>query len=235
MKRYLAAAASAAFVLSTASAAVQVVENFEGLGVEGTEITSLASMAATITVQSNGSNDHAILFDTNNLSSADPDLEAPIYDKSDYDAGGRTPVDAGYILVISERDVPTGTADDESRGGKITFDFATGLTLFSVDFHDTKPGAMVSLFNGSGAQFDFTLNVDLDTNSAPNFKETLFFGTGVSDVVKMVVDFGRDSGGINDIVFESGDDISEVPVPGALPLMLTGAAVFLARRKRKKA
>ena len=203
--------------IGSASAAVVKVETFDGPGLgHGTLLNGIG--IATVTTDSNGSVDQAVLFDTTKTGTQDPDLEGPHQRKSDGSI-----VNLTNVVIISENK-NFADPDDEARGGTVTFDFRKPVDLVSIDFADTKPGASVDIFDSTGTKFTFTLRADLDTNRPQNFMETLFFGAGVSNAVQMVVRL-PDSGAFDNLAY------SEVPVPAGFVLMLTGAA-FLARRKR---
>lgn len=220
MRVLTAFTATAALSLGTASAAVIQVEDFNALGGHGATLDNIS--IATVTTQSNrsGSVNQALLFDTGETNTQDGDLEGPHQRLSTAQA-----IDLGNLVIIAENS-NFSDPDDEARGGSVTFDFNSAVNLYSLDFADTRPGVSVEITDIFGATFLFTLFDDLDTgNNAPvNFMETLFFGNGVENAIRMVVNL-PDSGAFDNLAY------SEVPLPAGLLLMGTGAAVFLRKRK----
>lgn len=223
MKSLFSAITAGAVMLSAAHAAVI---NFEGFAA-GAIIDDEYAPVATFSTNSNGRNDHAVIFDTENFSGNDDDLQQPFN-------GSFNP---GNILVISEdaRGVDCSSGifcdppDDEAQGGTITVDFERN----PVNFHSVN---VFDVTDGASFKAEFFRASDLTTAVA-----TLTAANGIGDnqfdtlaqdienIVRIVFTF-TGSGGIDDLTF------TEVPIPGALPLLLSGLALGgFVSRKRKKA
>ena len=223
------AAASAALFAAPAMAAPILID-FEGESA-GTIIDNEYAPLLTVSTSSNGSNDHAVVFDTDNPTGNDGDLGAPFDNPF---TGATEMFEPGNVLIISEdaRGVSCGAdscspPDDEAGGGSITFEFNQEVTFLGVDVFDVSDG---------GATFNIEF-FDVDGLFA-----TVFFASGIGDneyvsflsqfddVVKIVFNFGG-SGAIDNILF----DAPEIPVPAALPLLLSGlAGLGFASRRRKQ-
>lgn len=236
MKPIFATVAVVTSLSMSVAMATPVTETFNGMGDSGTEVNSFSG--GSIITKSNGSFDQAIIFNTNNLAdSSDGDLEAPVTRKS-----SGVVEDIGNVLIITERGGDHLPGDDEQRGGQIAFNFDFMTTVYSLDFVDTGEDEVTVSFFGEAinplsndvlpvALSTFIITLDLDTgDNLPNYFDTFMFGTGVSGVVSMLVDFGSNSGAIDNLVYDA------VPVPAALPLFAAGlAGIGLARRRRQAA
>ena len=170
----------------------------------------------------------AVIFDSNQRNTRDSDLEGPFERQSNLQFE-----DLGNLLIIQE--TPGGEADDNAYGGQIIFDFNIPVRLTSFDLIDVNTvDFSVLLFD----TFDNFLGrrvfrqVDLNTNQ---FGENLFdtFNVGIDNIGLAIFDFGRNSGAIDNIVLTIPyQTTSEVPIPAAALLFLTGLTGFaFARRK----
>ncbi|MEM9285528.1 MAG: hypothetical protein AAGA39_06555 [Pseudomonadota bacterium] len=233
--KQLFVAATSAIALASGSAFAAVID-FETVAVSGSEIvdgTTITNAAgvslpfvSSIEVISNGSSSRLITFDTAEEAAApsteDPDLITPFAD-------GEFP---GDIAIIAD-DASTPPSDDEAKGGLVEFVFTVPVTMESIKFFDVKE-ATVKLFSDAAASVqigtDFVIS-GLDTNSPTNPG-----GGNLSEVLDLMDTAGvlslqivlNESGGFDDITFQP------IPVPGALPLMIGGAALLGAAGRRRR-
>ena len=233
MRTLLLAAAGLA-LSATAAHAGNI--TFEGLAA-GTVVDDeyQASDGLTISVNSNGAFDQAMIFDTNNLTGGDTDLVGPFNTQT---PGGVNGYDPGNVLIISE-DGDSSDPDDEARGGSITFTFDRVVQFLNLDIIDIDRGEFVQFdFSGGSVAGGFTIQGDIigdgnyiDTRltletAFGTSLETLFGGMPITFTSLEVIFSG--SGAVNDLRF------AEVPLPAALPFLLTGlGGIALARRRRK--
>lgn len=204
----------------------------------GDAVTSATSSGGLVvdveTVANPGGFGPAVAFDTNNAANGDFDLEAPVERASTGDV-----VDLGNVLIIPDDLSPL---SDSGAGGTITFDFGQAITFNSIDVIDAG-SFEISFLDAAGDVFESSIfsATGLDTTGT----ETALFDTftfNLANVYGIIFDFGpssissavnsASSGGIDNLVFE----VAEVPIPGAIPLLLTGiAGLRVASRKKKKA
>lgn len=227
MKALFSAIAASAAMFGAAHA---VVIDFESLSA-GTIVDDEFAPLVTFSTVSNGSNNHAVVFDSANPTGNDSDLGAPFSDG----AGAGGPLSPGKILIISDDkngincNATTCTPpDDEAAGGAITMDFSQEVTFNGFNVFDVSDG---------GASFTarfYDLNDALITtissaNGIGDNEYQAFSNLDITGVFKAVLQF-RGSGAVDDL------DFTVVPVPGALLLMLTGLGLGgFASRKRKTA
>ena len=202
---------AAAFALVAGSASAATYVDFEGLAA-GTAVNSLSAGGVGITVSTNsrGSVDQAIVFDTKNATGGDTDLQGPFKDASG------TMYDPGNVLIISEN-TNFSNPDDERRGGTITFTFDT-----AIDFYGFK--------GFDDIRVDVTSNAG-DSTSLSVAKDNMWGQSNVNwlGVTSLTFDLSG-SGAIDELKFE----VSAVPVPAAGVLLLTavGGLGFAARRRK---
>lgn len=220
MKKILLSSALAVFGYSTAATAATVVVDFEQFS-HGDVITQLDLGGGVIAdVTANGRSryapDEAWIFDTTLDDTRDSDLEGPFTsDGQNYD------IVAGNALIIQEH---RNTApDDDGNGGWINLRFSQAVSFLGFDFLDDEDviardnnGNRVLVGPGDGSQFD-----NYWTTSGP---------LAWSNVTNLRFNFGHDSGAIDNLRFE----VSQVPVPASLPLLLVGVGAlgFVARRRK---
>lgn len=234
--RTLILAAAGLALSATAAHAGNI--TFEGFAA-GTVIDDeyQASDGLTISVNSNGSVNQAMIFNSNNLTGGDTDLVGPFNTPT---VGGVDGYDAGNILIISE-DGDSSDPDDEARGGSITFTFDRVVQFLNIDIIDIDIGEEVSLFFSGGNSNSLNLSfpgaaigngnyIDLRLTFELAFGKTIEQFLGISgfftfDTLEVVF---SGSGAVNDLEY------AEVPLPAALPFLLTGlGGIALARRRRK--
>ncbi len=130
----------------------------------------------------------------------------------------------GNVLIIQDPSVAP-TPGDSGGGGSITFDFANPTTLTQVTLldNDTDEGIFLELFKeGVGAPTVVPAAIGGD-----NILQVIAFGAEAVGIVKLVVNFPG-SGAIASL------SVTAVPLPAALPLLLSALAWlgWIARRKR---
>lgn len=162
-----------------------------------------------ITVDSNGSFDVAMIFDTRNFSGDDGDLAAPFTDGM----GGVS--NPGNVLIISE-DGDSTDPDDEGAGGSITFAFDSAVNLLGFEAYDD-----VTLTVSTDQGDSVMVNVAADRQFAE--VTTSFF-----NVTEITFDFGNQSGAIDNI------QVSAVPLPAPALLLLAGIGGLGAAARRRK-
>lgn len=166
-----------------------------------------SSLGLTISAnQRNSKTDLAMVFDTDNPTGGDDDL--------DYSALSDGP---GNILIISE-DGDQADPDDSARGGRIVFNFDEAVDLTSIVALDAERGGVFKAFDDEGqligkVRFKGTEDnglVEVDLSSL----------TGVSKLVARV----KGSGGLDDLTVER--TIPEPPntAPETTDLDLSGPA-----------
>lgn len=236
MKRYISALAiSAALGFSGAHAAVSVIDFERDENGDRYENGLAVVDVGFATVGVPDGQRNVIIFDTlvkadaESAGGEDPDLRGPFEDFYENDE----PKNLGNILVISDdKDLQVGETatppNDYAGGGTMIFTFDQLVDLKSIDVVDTK-NISFTAFDIDGVQIGDTVvfDEDIDTDVAPNMFATvdLSMFKGVNELFVTL----KGSGGIDNITFYP------TPVPGALPLMLGGAAALTAmgRRRRK--
>jgi len=215
MSRLLAASAMSLICAGPVAASVL---DFEGLSA-GSFVGAFTIDGVGVTVfgESNdferpGGLSEAMIFDTFNPTGGDPDL---VPDNSDSIAG---PIDAsltGNVLILTE-DGDAGDPDDAAGGGTFTFAFDRAVTLVSIDLIDDLSGTITA----TGFSQGFALTRE-------NQLERAVFNWAGIDSFTVELD---GSGALDNVVFE----VSQIPVPAALPLLAggMGALAFLRGRRR---
>lgn len=127
----------------------------------------------------------------------------------------------GNVLIIQDPSIAE--PGDSGAGGSITFDFANATTLTQIALldNDNGPGISLELFKeGVGAPTVITPALGAD-----NLLQIIAFGTDGIGIIKLVVNFPS-SGAVA--------SLTTVPVPAALPLLLSALAWlgWVARRKK---
>ncbi|WP_411891017.1 VPLPA-CTERM sorting domain-containing protein [Yoonia sp. SDW83-1] len=215
-KMLLISAIAALGLAAQAPAATLTFDEFS----HGDVITSLnLEGGVTATVSANGrsssSPDQAWIFDTTLSGTRDRDLEGPFTnDGVNYD------IYAGRALIIQENNIGP---DDDGNGGIITFVFSQAITFLGFDFLDDET-VRASDNNGN------LTRVGRPTGSAFDNYHTSSGLLNWANVTQLTFDFGRNSGAIDNLRYE----VSQIPVPASLPLMLAalGGLGFMARRRK---
>lgn len=216
-KTFVAVMAAGVFAAGGATAATLTFEDYS----HGDVITSVnldGGVTASVTANGNSSSspDQAWIFDTSLSGTRDPDLEAPFTtDGEVYD------INPGNALIIQEN--PNTAADDDGRGGWITFTFSQAITFLGFDFLDD--GDVLVTDNNDNA-------TNVGTPRGRGF-DNYFTASGLlnwTNVTQLTFNFGRDSGAIDNLRYE----IAPVPLPASLLLLLAGiGALGLTARGRK--
>lgn len=226
MRKFVSAAV-AAFVMTGAAHATPVTLTFDTVSA-GTVITN---QFAGVTISATGGSGQAIVFDSNNPTGGDGDLGAPLTLVGP-DEGFAA--DGNLLIVSEDGDL---SDPDDAVGGTITFDFDEAVTFLGfngVDFTDSGANLIVTLFGAAGEIFSFDFNAERSASVGDNlfysFFDGVFGADGVAGVTSVVIQL-TGSGAIDNFTFEP----SAVPIPGALPLLLSGIAGlgFSMKKKRK--
>lgn len=150
-----------------------------------------------------GSENDAMIFDSNNVTGGDSDLSY---------------ADQGNILIISE-DNDSSDADDNAGGGVITFDFDDPSEVVSINMLDIEEtGGTVDLLDDNG---DLIRTVEIPTTGDGGAQELAINTAGVST---MNINFVG-SGAVDDLCYvpptpeEECDDCYDVHYAGDMPLL----------------
>ena len=179
-----------------------------------------------------GADNIAVIFDTTLAGTADPDLEAPFYDKVGHGLGTSNP---GNVLIIhehpSECDAYSCGSDPDDEGSRpagyfdIVFDQA--VTLNSIDFFDveyaengTTEKNRITVF-GTGVYDPFYTPYAGGDNGWTRLDFNLVGVTGLN--IKL-----HGSGAIDNIDFSVP---TGVPAPATLFVLVCGMGLLLRRRR----
>jgi hypothetical protein len=223
MSSRITVALAATFAFGTAAQAAVI--DFNDPAVQGQPISSVSSTDGSVnaSITATGGIAQALVFDTTTINSADRDLQDPFR----LPDGSVTGVRPGGVLIIQENAdlIP----DDNASGGTITFDFDTAINFTSFRIFD---GATITV-SSSDSTFTFEGFVPEPINENVGNR---FFGefdvTGLFNNVNDLTFTFSGSGAIDDL------EVSPVPLPAALTLMLAGLGglgAVGARRRRKTA
>lgn len=239
MRNLIIAAASLAAMTGAANAG-NVLYDFEDQSA-GAVITTQYAPLLTVSANSNGSYDQAMIFDTDNYTGGDSDLDAPFNTST---PGGLDGYEPGKVLIISE-DGDANDPDDEARGGSLRFNFSEVVEFLDIDIFDVDYGETVSLSLYNGASLVYSVSIPgnpyIGDGRYLSFAETFLYYEGMSLadylggpalITRLKVRFSA-SGAIDNLLINT----SEIPIPGALPLLLSGLAGlgFASRNRKKKA
>ena len=163
-----------------------VVVDFEGLN--SGDVVSDQFDGVTISAQRSGddanSQNDAMIFDTNNPTGGDHDLE--------YD-------DRGNALIISE-DNDSSDADDNAQGGTMTFNFDAPSEVVSINMLDIEEnGGTIDLFDADGGLIN---TVDIPAAGDNSQQELIINADNVSTMNVNLVG----SGAVDDLTFVKPSD-----------------------------
>lgn len=193
--------------------------DFEGLSRGAVVTNQFAPLVTVSALPGRNGVGSAMVFDSENWSGGDRDLKGPFRTP-----GVRGRRAFGNILIISE-DNDALDPDDNASGGAFVFDFARPVffrDLTAIDINACE-GLRIDLYDPTG-----TLLRTVTNGRTVGDREYLVVSAGVANVARSVVSLSG-SGAIDELRF----DAAPVPVPGALPLMITGFGGIWTMKKRR--
>ncbi|MEP5758168.1 MAG: VPLPA-CTERM sorting domain-containing protein [Litoreibacter sp.] len=209
-------AIAATLSLSAAQASVIDFNSFGDGGLVETIFSTDGLVSASVSAV--GGANEARAFDTTNQNSHDNDLEAPF--RNDLDRS--IIANPGNVLIVQEAAFQaSGTPDDNRSGGLITFFFDQRIDFSGFTIYDD---ARVTVTSDTGSSAVEEVSADGRFNIF-DFDAGLFAG-----VTSLTFDFNGHSGAIDDLRFE----VSAVPVPASLPLLMIGVGGLAALRRRNR-
>ena len=232
-------------LMAVGSSARATTVDFETL-VHGKVVTDqfLASHGLTISaVNPNRSHDLAIIFDSMENGTSDPDLEGPPW------AGGNLPSDTvlGNMLIIAEKGTQSipGIVDDPNDeghrpAGDLIFDFTDPMTSFGFDIVDvesvTLENAFITFYLNSLQVGQVQLS-DLSNTRSISLDPTIQFGNNSANRIQPITAGDLGASGFDRVVFSMGgsgavDNVTFVPEPGSLALIALAGVVVCRRRRR---
>jgi len=203
----------------------------------GNEYSGLGG-GVTFSVDSNGSHDQLVVFDTTATGTSDPDLQDPF-------KGGNLAglTNLGNALIIAENiidnnnDGVADNPDDEGKGGTIGVVFgnaniaSVGFSLYDAPEKSTSD-VSITFKDGSGSSVTWLpadliahgSNVAFGNHYANEFEDITAAQLGLTNIQS--IDFKIESGAIDSINFTA------VPEPSSSALLGLGVMGLILRRKR---
>ncbi len=245
LRRLLAVLAISCCLPSAVSAAVIDFESYSSGIIIDSEYAPQLTVSA---VNTSSGPDVAVIFDTANPTGGDADLSGPFGTNDSNLSNNYNP---GKVLILHETnncDVFTcDNPDDEGsrHAGTFYFDFASAITLESIDFFDIETGESTKKGWDKGLKKGIKSGIRLfdeddheilpntffvpDTGGDNMWAQLLF---GVDGVKRIELNMGG-SGAIDNITF-TATEMPQVPVPAAVWLFGSGLIGLLGFARRKK-
>jgi len=233
LRRLLAVLAISYYVSSAASAAVIDFESYSSGIIIDSEYAPQLTVSA---VNASTGPDVAVIFDTASPTGGDTDLGGPF---GTNDSNLSNNYDPGHVLIIHENNnCNSSTCDDPDdegsrNAGTFFFDFASAITLDSIDFFDieTVEGTNneIKLFDKDDNEILPNMFFVPDTGGDNMWGQLLF---GVDGVKRIELNMGG-SGAIDNITFTAAE-MPQVPAPAAVWLFGSGLIGLVGFARRKK-
>ncbi|MFG0330394.1 MAG: hypothetical protein ACF8PN_10905 [Phycisphaerales bacterium] len=194
-------------------------------------------------INPNRSHDLAIIFDSLETGTSDPDLEGPPWARGNL--APRTTLENMLIIAENDRDRNRDNIiddpDDEGRrpGGQLIFDFAFEITSFGFDLVDVEgvreEDGGVAFYRGGVLQQEVFWSDLIDAGSE-YYDPTIEFGDNSANRIAPFI-YEPEDGGWDRVVINMGgsgavDTLNFVPTPGTLA-MLAGGGLLLGGRRRR--
>ncbi|MEO0400231.1 MAG: VPLPA-CTERM sorting domain-containing protein [Pseudomonadota bacterium] len=212
MRKLIISAIVGAASVSSANAAIITFEDLSA----GTILTNLdqADGGQTGDVSADGGSDDAMIFDADNPTGGDSDLGIDGF---------------GKVLIISEEG-DTSDPDDNARGGTLTLNFDTPVTIndFSILDIDRRETASFEFSFAGGGSTSFSVSgADIGDGEARQLSDLVAMSVidGLTNVASLKLTLSG-SGAFDNF------DVTPVPLPAGLPLLLTGLAGLNFARRR---
>lgn len=208
--------------------------------------TQFAPTVTISAVNPNRSHDLAIIFDSLETGTADPDLEGPPWSGGNLAPG----TVLGNLLIIAENDVDSNNdniidnPDDEGQrpSGSLIFEFGQPVGVFGFDIVDIEgsiqEASTIEFFSGNSLLT--TVSFADFVNAGPLFDPTVTFGNNTANRITPLVDQQLGIAPFDRVVMNLGGssaiDNVIVPEPSTMMLAVLGMVSVAAlgwRRRRK--
>lgn len=210
-----------------------------GTILDGSEYLSTPGSGFKFSVETQNNLDTAIIFDTRETGTADPDLEDPFV------GGNLKGAELGNILIFADNlhgggDGVVDNPNDSASGGDLTFEFNSsnvesfGMALvdapessetFKITFRDSK-GTSRTLTLEQYISVSGTKGFAAGNNHANQFADTTARQLRLENIQSVDIEL-RGSGGFDNITWTE----SAVPEPSSALLMIAGLGMTLRRRR----
>lgn len=226
MSTRITMALAATFAFGTAAQAAVI--DFNDTAIQDTVISSIASNDGTINADITvvGGTAQAVVFDTTGANIRDRDLLDPFRN----DDGTVTGIRPLGVLIIQEDNGADTTPDDNAGGGSITFNFDQAINFSSFRIFDDATITVST--SGRAETFAGSVATPPNENQGNRVFGEFDIANGIFNNVRDLTFTFSGSGAIDDL------EVSPVPLPAALTLMLAGLGGLGAvgsRRRRKTA